>query len=472
MQAELFVPDRFDIIQREAPGALDNIIVPVDAALAHFDSVARDMRAARRGAFQIVRGESGSGKSTFLHTIHLFREDVETIGIPRTSSIQASLSALGVSAAALRIVVIEGREALRDTSAKEIEAALHDINAFLRSASGKGVLVVWPCNADDLQRLILERARTIGGDALLGVGPDVLPFSGPERGLFIDIAQKTVATLNNAASLADLGVSSERATALLGGAATIGGFLGLIRTESLANRDSVFGLLKKKEQCRMWVIVAASNDPDNDVAALTRGSVASVDIDRLMSATDANSVKELKKFPDKLGILGTVLDAKVLHLPVLTALSVARSFGDSSLHEEMKKRNLLTKKDTGALVRFRESEAALAFGGVVAGIRQRSKVGDNTRAAFKGLVDIATKKDSLLNGALARALVTAGAINSFKLEQDLGEGLTKRSDILTQGPTGTVRLEVMWRAKTGRAEIANYVLGKLLSYGKAIEFLA
>jgi hypothetical protein len=34
-----------------------------------------------------------------------------------------------------------------------------------------------------------------------------------------------------------------------------------------------------------------------------------------------------------------------------------------------------------------------------------------------------------------------------------------------------IRIEVMWRTKAGRAEIANYVLTKLGNYGKAIGVL-
>jgi hypothetical protein len=34
-----------------------------------------------------------------------------------------------------------------------------------------------------------------------------------------------------------------------------------------------------------------------------------------------------------------------------------------------------------------------------------------------------------------------------------------------------IRLEVMWRGSTGRAAIANYALGKLGNYGRAIGLL-
>jgi DNA (cytosine-5)-methyltransferase 1 len=46
-----------------------------------------------------------------------------------------------------------------------------------------------------------------------------------------------------------------------------------------------------------------------------------------------------------------------------------------------------------------------------------------------------------------------------------------RSDLLVKGKFGEARIEVMWRSKTGRAEISNYTLKKLEAYGKNIGLL-
>jgi hypothetical protein len=46
------------------------------------------------------------------------------------------------------------------------------------------------------------------------------------------------------------------------------------------------------------------------------------------------------------------------------------------------------------------------------------------------------------------------------------------TDIICHDSKDIVRLELMWRSKTGRAEIANYTLTKLYNYGRAIDFLS
>jgi DNA (cytosine-5)-methyltransferase 1 len=191
-----------------------------------------------------------------------------------------------------------------------------------------------------------------------------------------------------------------------------------------------------------------------------------------MGSTKANVVEELKTFPEKLGILGTVLDAKILHLPVLTALAIARDFADDRLKEAMTQRSLALKGKGDAEARLNESDLARAFSGAGMGLRNPGpKIGPNTQEAFEKLVQIAASNDPLLNAALGRALKSAGLIQDFRTEQDLGTGLARRTDIACTVEERVIRLEVMWRAKTSRAEIANYALTKLYNYGRALGFL-
>src|SRR6266849_8063178 len=200
-QLELFVPDRFDMLQRKAPFQLDSIIVPVEEGLRYVKALHRDMIAAGRGGFLLLRGDSGCGKSTFLNTLGLFLDSVDVLSIPREHTIEEALRNTPHSSKRLRVVVIEGRDALREVSPKELEAAIHEINSFIRSQRGERTLIVWPANSDDLERMLVETATRVGADALLGVGDPSYRFLGPPKGQFLDIASRTIATLNQGASL-------------------------------------------------------------------------------------------------------------------------------------------------------------------------------------------------------------------------------------------------------------------------------
>ncbi|MCT7970432.1 hypothetical protein NG799_29400 [Laspinema sp. D1] len=177
----LFVPDRFESLENRAKHQLENFIVPVETALAHLDETYSDMRSAGRGAFWVFRGNSGSGKSTFLHTVNLFRPQVKTISIRAEQSVPDTLRELRNSDRSLnelRILVLEGREALTDFSEEELEKNLHAINSFIRSDYGRDTLIVWPCNSDPLEEKLIDLAARLGAESLLGVGDRSYRFQG------------------------------------------------------------------------------------------------------------------------------------------------------------------------------------------------------------------------------------------------------------------------------------------------------
>lgn len=473
LSLDLFVPDRFEPLRERAAQQLGTIIEPVEAALVHLDHLHQDLVSAGRGGFLVLRGASGTGKSTFLHTVDLFREGVEALSIPPVSSVQDALRVVGPSKSKFRLIVIEEREALKDVSSEELERDLHSINGFLRSRNGMNTLVVWPCNTDALRERLISLAKDIGASALLGGSESAYTFIGPSREQFRKIAENTVATLNQGATLADLGVAEEEMQSLIANADTVGTLLGRLRATINSKKSGVTTLLKK-EHCKLWIVVAAANEPDRDVDALTRGRYSAIDIERLLTATEANIVKELKTYPDKLGILATVLDAKVFHLPMLAALDIIRTYADTSLREKMKRVALSDKASASAkpLERLAKTDLGRMFeAGSKGTMAPGGKAGSNTQEAFKKLVAIAQSDDAALNRALAVALKDAGYIQSFDLEKDFGTGLSRCTDIFCRVEGGIIRVELMWRARVGRADIANYALTKLYNYGRAIGFL-
>ena len=132
-----------------------------------------------------------------------------------------------------------------------------------------------------------------------------------------------------------------------------------------------------------------------------------------------------------------------------------------------------TSSSGDAADRLADSDLARAVNSTPSGPRRRGpKPGSNTIEAFERLARIASRDDGLLNRAVGRGLVETGLATDFETEVDLGLGLTRFSDLACDTQLGRVRLELMWRRTTGRAEIANYVLNKLANYGKAIGFLS
>ncbi|HDR8964043.1 hypothetical protein [Burkholderia vietnamiensis] len=469
---DISLPDRYDMLARKAVNQLTQIIVPVDSALEHIDVLHSDMRASSRGTFLIIRGDSGTGKSTFIHTIGLFRDGVETVTFSKDKDVGDALRSLGPTKNMLRVIVFEGREALTDVSKELLEKSIHAINSFIRTPAGELTIVAWPVNRDDLAVSLSSLATEIGAEALVGLEDPVFRFQGPPKEQFIPIVNRTLALLNQGETLHDLGISDERSTQLVNESTTIGVFLAKVRRDLLSNQRQL-ATLAKKDVCRVWVVVLAGNEPEGDIDALTRGTMYSADIDRMLSVTNANIVKDLKEFPEKLGLLGTYFDARVLHVPVLAALAAVRTYAGDGLRSTMKAAGMSAVPEKDAKERLSDTNLLASFRDQPIGARKvGGKVGPNSVAAFEKLTNIASSNDVQLNRAIAECLKDIGVITDYEVEKDFGTGMTRRTDIVATTPTSSIRLEMMWRRKTGRAEIANYVLGKLYNYGKAIGYLS
>jgi energy-coupling factor transporter ATP-binding protein EcfA2 len=470
----LFVPERFDVLERRAKDKLQIIINPVENALASLDDIYSDMISAGRGSFLVLRGTSGSGKSTFLHTVYLFRHGIKTISIHADELIPKFLKEIGeinLVLSQLRIIVLENREALTNFSIQQLEDDLHAINRFIRSPEGERTLIVWPCNSDDLETMLINLAERIGADSLLGIGEPSYRFYGPPKEQYVNIATRTIENLNEGANLVDLGISEELALELAQQTDTIGKYLSLLRKE-LRKNEKIVEKLCAQEKCQLWIVIIGGNNPEQEVAGLTRGAYSKADISCLMNSTKANVVEDLKRYSDKVGILVTVLEVKIIYLPIATARSILVEYADNNLKEKFKQNGISSlRRDQKLRERINKSQIFSAFQKQPITISRTSRPNSDSRKTFEKISEIAQKNDVLLNKTFGKALQKHGLINSFKTEATFGKKRIIKSDLLCQIDSETIRLELMWTKWASSADIANYVLKKIHNYGRAIEFL-
>lgn len=139
----------------------------------------------------------------------------------------------------------------------------------------------------------------------------------------------------------------------------------------------------------------------------------------------------------------------------------------------MRAEGLSTRADPAVLDRLEASDLGIILSGRSLGTRRRgSRPGPGTRQAFQRLAGIASRNDRACNQAIGTGLRhTRLGIQEFGVEVELGTDLTYKSDLLVVQDAQSIRVEVMWRSTTGRAGIANYALGKLANYGRAIGLL-
>jgi DNA (cytosine-5)-methyltransferase 1 len=407
---------------------------------------------------------------------------VSTVAVEPRESIPKALETLGPVSETrstrqrepvrLRIVTIKDRESLSRTPVEDLAEALHAINQFLRTPAGLHTLIAWPCNTQDLVDELVAQAREIGGTALLSSRDGAFQFHGPPRSQYLSIARRTIATFNAGATLVDLGITEEQAARLAEEVDTIGAFLLRLNQEARRNQGMLTSRLSAQERYRIFTVVVAGNGAEGDCDALTRGAYFTADIDRLLSSTDANLVKGLKAQPEKLGVLATMFDAKLIHVAPAVAMAVVRDFADEALRVRLEENGFPSGPDTTGTVRLQESRLALALRGEAVGLQQPGrKLGDRSLEQFQRLTALAAKDDAPLNRAFGRALQNAGLVQGFEDEKPLNVKEKRSGDLLCQTEGGPVLLEFMWRRRTTRGAIAQYTLTKLVQYGRNIGFL-
>lgn len=445
---DLLIPSRYEALSNiKSKDTFRHFIVEVKDAIDEIEEIYSDMCASGQGAFLILHGKSGSGKTTFLHTLPLFLKNIEIVSIGNDEDIDSNLSTLKLTDRDFRIIIIEGREAIKDSSNEEIEKSLHRINNFIRSQRGNNTLVVWLCNKKEMREKLIELANEIGAESLLGLDKNYMLFNGPKRVKFLNIAMNTVSTLNEGISLLNLGITEEQATKMIDEDDTIGKYLTKIRKKSQESTKYIKKLVGK-EKCKMWIVVISGNDPIKDVSALTLGSNAFADIERLMVATEANIVEEIKNYSEYIGKLSSYFECRILNISTLATTSIIRDYYNSSLELKLVEKNFETKKSDKGKEYLLKSQLGKAISDEKIGMGKKgAKVGSNTIASFGKLAEIAKDNDALLNTAIADALVDCELIKSYELESNFGEGLKRRTDILCTTDDIPIRLEIMWRKK-------------------------
>ena len=471
MNMNFLLPDRYEGLNETAGNKdVTKIIVPVQSGIEKIEEYYEEIVSSGRGAFLILLGKSGSGKTTFLRTLSIFIKNVEVITISNDMNILEEISSLSKSKYSLRILIIEGRESILDMSNIEVTNAIQTINRFIRTDKGNNTLVVWPCNNQDIVDNLVETSRTVGGTSLLDYENTYFSFVGPDKSQFVYIAKQTVEFFNDGKTLLDFGVTDEVAGNCVEQSETIGEYLKLINRKVRKNKKYISDFLVKK-RCNMWVLVLGLNEPSKDVEALTKGENLEADIQRLLISTDANIIQEVKKIPDQIALLSHYLDTKIIYIPIVDALSIIRNYANNDLKKIMKNQSMSLSADTSISERMKNMELVRMIQSDNKLMGKKGVTGSNSKSAFQKLLDISRKNDSLLNDAFGRALLENKYIEDYSTEVDFGEGLTRRTDLLCVKDGEEIRLEFMWRTKTSKAEIANYTLTKLYNYGKALEFI-
>lgn len=466
----LVLPYRWEALQAEADKRkvqLKPLISPVSDAILTVQKELRYIQETGMGKLFVISGITGSGKTTFLNSLHLFLENVVVHSIrlstiDRPEVVENAMAALRRDRNKHSIVVLEGRETFGPLKSEEIDILLTTLNADFRRGTGRTTLFVIPTNYATVAQSISDRAATIGG--MTSRSRPFYAFGGPPRNEYYTIADKTVRALNSSRSITDYGIAEKIGRELAEPAESIGAFLASCYEEIQKQRDAVENAanLIKRKRIHLWMIFCSleenSRRNDDIIRSLTVGNYQHVQVQRILTG-DSREARYWETRPEAFSIAADYLDLRIMYLPLRTANSIITAYGPTELKDHLKSLMQETGepliKREAVRARAQESIANTAIGAFLKAEgfidrdpSKRGQITDKQKELFKEIVKIATKDDIVLNAAIAETLRDWLNNPDYRIgtEVKLDDVGSISSDIAVVTPIDIYCLEMKWRS--------------------------
>lgn len=215
---DLIFPHRYESLEaiaKETGIQLRPIIRPVLEALEIIKQEMDFVSQTARGRLFVISGVTGSGKTTFLHSLHLFSDenfkiyDLKNIDLSSRQDIEAGLKSLNRDKQLISVVFLEGYEISGALNETQIDTLLTTLNTDFRSDTGRKTLFVIPTTSAVLAQNIGKKAMETGG--MTSRDRQFYIFDGPPKNKYVEITSETIRTFNDNKTLLDYGVDDDLA---------------------------------------------------------------------------------------------------------------------------------------------------------------------------------------------------------------------------------------------------------------------
>ena len=481
------LPSRFEnlklsrdsIYTRDELELLKAFIFQVKKPTKHIKKMIRTMKASNSGAFMILMGESGIGKTTFLNTLPLYVENLEVRSI-YNNKLNEELDNIRERNHP-RIIILENRETFETLSTNQLEIEIHSINKFIRSDEGRDTIIVWPCNGEEMTKEIIQFAGHIGGESIFR-GDTILEYEGPSRDRFVSILKNTYEFFNEY-DISEIGYSDKQIENILNNMdkkCTIGDFLEGVRTELLNDYDRIEDAKDYMDDSFSLILcVIAGNNPKGEIEYLTKGDYSLIDIDRLYSSTNSNIKTTIGERKCVCSMMAKEINYKIVSIDWQDVLEILRIKLKSEDDDTKKLENYLRDKCNGfKLGKSQKQLNILETMNLTRGIKGLQYKRKNSceklirkEEMFKAVLKLAEDNDRIINKKICEAMKENGLIEVGRVEENYGDVYQIRSDMLCSIPGKYFRVEFMWRETASAANIAEYALNKLYKYCRAMRII-
>lgn len=461
---KLNLPRRFENLERQASSAnIDplDIVERVDDAANRIDVLLDRVRTSG-GLFEVIFGESGSGKTTFVRSLPKFYRNVKVEVFEEDRSLEELPGWIKNSYLPnddrQRVVIIQGRDNPEPEDLTQGKAALRQLLNLFRKEAGQ-VVLLWTITDRTAADTIAEAAWEIGRDSMVDIeAKGIFQFSGLPKARWAELADRTSQSLSGD-KLEAFGLNKTEVDDLLSNSSAISIFFAHVSQRANQIRDNTWSVLKQKVVPHVWVVLA-SDDPVSTYSTtvgLTQGARSRVDVELILEYLDApegsaNYVRKWQERRERLAHYLRAIDLRIFDLPPNVSLAAVRKFGDATLKDNLRQKSAPMDQAKKAMRATRLYKAILDLTGKpTQTYLAPKKAKPDTADEYVRVQQTAANNDKPLNRSVAKLLEACLKEDGVQCEiiaekMDLPE-TSLRPDIQIKTETGEyVCLELTWRS--------------------------
>ncbi|MDI9246374.1 hypothetical protein [Marinobacter sp. CHS3-4] len=221
MTEEMLIPITYEEMSEELKNEIPKLTQIVQPVISVENDISIILSSIKQsGNVIFFLGKSGIGKSTFIDSLkwrsHIVKRSVINIDssdlVPEKGLNGLFLEIKKISESASReadngptIIVIDYLESIEDQPETQIKSFFRNLNGLVRKSP---ILIIWPVTLEEDARLMIDVANKIA-TTLFYEGKEILYFDGPEENKFIDIAKRTITTINNGKEPSEFGLTND-----------------------------------------------------------------------------------------------------------------------------------------------------------------------------------------------------------------------------------------------------------------------
>lgn len=460
------IPTRFE----QFVGDPTPLIVGVKDDLAAFEKLRRSAETQGGGVLGILIADSGTGKTTSVHSTSTLLADrySPVASVPSTvpmAKIPAWISENCPPSSRTTPVLIDHREKTDDEI--ELGQLMSGLNGLARKRAD--LMLLWPTTDVAWRDQLTTAARKVGGRTLLPTAGEIR-IVGPSREQWPTILERILIQLDQ--SPQDLALSPQAVNERAGMATDVGSFLELIRDIVVEQVDE---LRLDRALPRVLFVVTSDSSVVGEANRLRRAGTLDLKAEELMSYSLRSEAGKYWKARQQnpthhLAYMLSLFQARLVTMTASAAAYAALHYGDPGLEEAVRNAglrrstsNAATTFKTSDFYRFLTNSTTPELTSTAKG-----KTAETTLAAYEAVQARSARHHKSINMAIAaqaETVVPEFLASEGRFEVDLGDANAfADAVILLNGEELHLEFHHLSPRHCKASNIARYIMEKMRGY--------